>query len=265
MLGGMARLEHKEYLAGVAAEIARLAEVTEGKEMAAMVPACPEWDLGKLVRHTGMVHRWAAQILRTRATEPVPFKEVPMGLPPDRSDLPAWLDAGAEPLLAELAADPGIRVWSWAGTGPPGGTVGWWARRMLHETTMHRADADLTLGLDPDIAGDVAADGIEELLDNVAAVPAKRAPVADLGRAGDSLHLHATDGPGDGSGEWTITLIEDGFTWAVGHAKATVAVRGAVADLELLLHNRRNLLDTERYETFGDTGLAERWLVATAL
>lgn len=263
MLVGMARLDRKEYLAGVSAEIARLAEVAEGKDMAALVPACPEWDLGKLVRHTGMVHRWATHIVRTRATERVPFKEIPMGLPADRADLPAWLDAGAEPLVAELSADPETAVWTWAGEA--GGTVGWWARRMLHESTVHRADADLTLGLDPDIAGEVAADGIEELLENLAAVRAKTAPVAELGRAGDSLHLHATDGPEDGSGEWTITLEPDGFSWAVGHTKATVAVRGAVADLELLLYNRRNLLDTERYEIFGDTGLAERWLAATAL
>jgi hypothetical protein len=83
--------------------------------------------------------------------------------------------------------------------------------------------------------------------------------VAELGRVGDSLHLHATDAPG----EWTITLTEDGYSWSGGHTKATVAVRGAAADLYLLLWNRRPPADAERFEIFGDAALMDAWLAAT--
>ena len=63
---------------------------------------------------------------------------------------------------------------------------------MLHETTVHRADAELTAWLvDPEVDPVVAADGIDEFLFNL---PSARRPehLASL-PAGASLHLHATD------------------------------------------------------------------------
>jgi len=249
-------MEQRDYLAGVHAQISGMAAELQGKDPAAPVSTCPDWDLAGLIRHLGRVHRWVTEIARTRSTEYVNWKKLDLGLPDDPADLPAWLAAGAGPLIDALcAADPATPVWSVAADG----TIGFWTRRMLHETTVHRGDGQFTVGLAPEIPADVALDGVEELLDVMLPGVGSAKRAAELGRAGDSVHLHATDAPG----EWTITLTEDGFGWDRGHSKATVAVRGAAADLYLLLWNRRRLADAERFQTFGDTALMDAWLAAT--
>ena len=245
-------MEHAEYVAGTSEEIARFAALVAHADLDARVPSCPDWDLGKLITHAGSVHRWVTHIISTRAADRVSPREVEMGLPPQRTDLPAWLAAGASPLGAALTTDPSSAVWTWG----PGGTVGWWARRMLHETTVHRVDAQLALGLEPEVAPATAADAVEEFLANLPAVAQDN--IKGL-PTGDSLHLHATDAPG----EWTISLTDDGFTWAAAHGKASVAVRGRLADLLLLIYGRRRVQDTDRFEIFGDCAVAERWLAAT--
>lgn len=247
-------MEHAEYVARASEEIVGFAGLVANADLDAPVPSCPEWDLGKLTRHAGSVHRWVAHIITTGAHERIGPRDVDLGLPEARTGLPAWLAAGAAPLRAALATDPATTVWTWA----DGGTVGWWARRMLHETTVHRADAQLALGLEPEIDHAVAADGVEEFLANLPAFALDN--IKGLG-AGDSLHFHATDGPG----EWTVHLTGDGFTWAAEHGKATVAIRGPLADLLLLLYGRRRAHDTDRFETFGDLAVADRWFAATSL
>jgi uncharacterized protein (TIGR03083 family) len=249
-------MEHKEYLEGIASEIGTMALTVNGSDLFTPVPGCPGWDLSELLRHSGRVHRWVTAMVAARAQEYMNWKTLDLGLPEDDSDLPAWLADGAEPLLAELSADPAISVWSFG----PGKCIGWWARRLLQETTVHRTDAELALGLVPVVSPAVAADGIEELLEDLLPYTGAVAKLVALDRIGDSLHLHATDAPG----EWTITLTDIGFKWEVGHGKATVAVRGPLTDLLLLMWNRRRLTDS-RFELFGDATLMDSWLKATAL
>lgn len=246
-------VEHPEYVAATAAEIVRFADLVANADLDAPVPSCPGWDVAKLTRHTGSAHRWATQIIAIRATEAVSPRDLDLGLPAQRTGIPAWLAAGAAPLRAALAVDPATTVWSWG----PEQSVGFWARRMLHETTVHRADAQLALGLEPEIEPAIAADGVGEFLANVPSLAGDR--IRALGGAGQSLHLHATDAPG----EWTITLTPDGFTWDAGHGTATVAIRGTVTDLLLCVYGRRRPHDADRYEVFGDASVADRWLAAT--
>ena len=247
-------MEHQALLDGLGAQIAGMAAELEGQDLSTRVPTCPEWDLAELIRHTGRVHRWVYEIARTRSTEYVNWKKLDLGEPADPNGLPAWLAAGADPVVKELAMDPATPLWSFA----PGGSAGFWARRQLHETTVHRADGQLALGLSPQIPAEQAIDGVDELVGTMLAAIAP-GRVLELNRVGDSLHLHATDAPG----EWTIGLTADGFSFETGHAKATVAVRGAAADLFLLLWNRRRPADAERFEIFGDAALVDAWLAAT--
>ncbi|MGQ0845913.1 MAG: maleylpyruvate isomerase family mycothiol-dependent enzyme [Sporichthyaceae bacterium] len=248
-------MDHADQLDRLGSEIAAMAAATAGADLSAPVPTCPGWTVAEAIRHTGGAHRWAAHIVRTRASERVGWKAVETGLPETESALPDWLAAGAAPLLAELAADPATAVWSFA----PGGSVGWWTRRMVHETAVHRADVALALGRDPSIDSAVAVDGVDELLGTMLPAVGGPAKVRALDRAGDSLHLHATDAPG----EWTISLTEEGYDWAAAHTKATVAVRGSASDLLLLLWNRRSLADADRFEVFGDGDLLDAWTKAT--
>lgn len=138
-----------------------------------------------------------------------------------------------------------------------GGSTGFWARRMAHETIVHHADAALTAGTGYEVAPEFAADTIEEWLEIVTFVRAagdKRA--AALTGAGRSIHLHATDTP---DAEWLIEFGEDGFTWRRAHEKATVALRGPLTDV-MLVFNRRLAADSDRVEVLGDAELLDFWL-----
>jgi len=247
-------MEHEEYCARAGAEIARMATVTEGADPGTPVPSCPEWDLGRLLKHTGITHRWATAIVATRATGPVSPRSIDAGLPADPAEYPAWLAAGATPLLSTLR-DTGADtpVWSWFGQ------VGadWWARRMLHETTVHRADAELAVGADPVIDPVVAADGVDEFLANA---PRGGRPSQQMAQfpASQSIHLHATDEGLGEAGEWLISLGDGAYEWAHGHAKGTVAVRGPAGLLLLLVYGRVRP-DDARLQVFGDEGLLATW------
>lgn len=250
-------LDHEWFCERAEKEISTLAAVVGGApDIALDVPTCSGWTVAELARHTGTIHRWAATIVATEATGRVPLPE---------ADSPwesaegwgQWLAAGSKPLLAALrAAGPLTAVWSWG----PGRTSGWWARRVLHETTVHRADAELALGAaDPAIDPVVAADGIDEFLFNL---PSARRPYPHLASlpTGESLHLHATDA----DGEWVIRFTESGIDWQRGHEKATTAVRGPLTSLLLFTYGRRPPSDA-RLAVFGDEALPALWQEKTAL
>ena len=252
--------DHEWYCAGAEAEIALMAVAVSGADLSGTVPTCPGWTIGRLVAHIGAVHRWATQIVATRATAPVDHRDLDMGFPDEDSGWAAWLAAGAGPLMAALrSAGPDSPVWTWG----PAGRSGWWARRMLHETTVHRADAETALGAVPAVDPAVAADGIDEFLSNL---PFARRPREHLGSlpAGESLHLHATDS----DGEWLIRFPGpgpgDGIEWSRGHAKASAAVRGPVSVLLLFTYGRVPGSDP-RLTVFGEQSLLDAWQQKTAL
>jgi uncharacterized protein (TIGR03083 family) len=249
-------LDHEWFCERAGAEIALMAAVVSGADPAAPVPTCPSWTVAKLVKHTGIVHRWATHIVSTRSSDRVDQRDLEVGLPDSESAYADWLAAGAAPLLATLrSAGPDAVVWAW-GTEQ---RSGWWARRMLHETTVHRADAEFAAGVSPDIDPVAAADGIEEFLANL---PAARRPREHLGSlpAGESLHLHATDF----DGEWLIGFADGTVTWSRGHAKASAAVRGPVGRLLLFTYGRVPASD-ESLTAFGDRALLDAWQQKTAL
>lgn len=253
-------MNHDEYCARVGAEVTRMADVVTGADMATTVPGCPGWDLAKLVRHTGIVHRWAAAIVATRSTELIPQNHLDVALPADPAGYPGWLAHGAAPLVTVLReAGPDTVAWAWGDDH----RSGWWARRMLHETTVHRADAELALGIEPAFDPVAAADGVDEFL-SVAPLGSRVSKrLAEL-PAGQTIHLHATDDAfADGSapaeaGEWLISLDGGGFTWSHGHAKGTVAVRAPGALLLLFAYGRVRP-DDERLAVFGDAALLATW------
>ena len=241
-----------------------MASVVSGApDIAAGVPTCPEWTVADLARHTGRVHRWVTEIVATRSGSWVAFPSAES--PWESADGWAqWLAAGAGPLLAALRdAGPDTAAWTWG----PGGTAGWWARRMLHETTVHRCDAALAAGHAPSVEPVVAADGISEFLANL---PSSRraAPRLSSLPAGQSMHLHATDDAGDfaegAEGEWLVRFTGDGIEWSHGHAKATAAVRGPVADLLLFVYGRVPAADP-RLEVLGDASVLTAWQSHTSI
>lgn len=250
------RWEHERYCQAVESEIARIVEVVEGADPATPVPTCPEWTIAALVKHLGGTHRWAEHMVRHRTPERVSFRDVRLDLPDDEADYPAWLAAGAGPLVATLRATGAeTPVWSFG----VDQHARFWARRMCHETLVHRADAELALGGEPEIDPETAIDGINELLTILSVSHRHASRLRELDRAGETLHLHATDV----AGEWIITPGPEEFTWEHGHGKGAVAVRAAASDLLLLVYGRLKPVDG-RVTVFGDASLLQGWLDTTA-
>lgn len=250
-------MDHALFCSVTADEIAQYANLIEGADLSTPIPTCPEWDLLALTKHLGVVHRWATQMMRDGATERLDFRKVDRNLPEDAGGYANWMRAGGDALMAQLYGhEPDAAVWTWGA----GHDVGWWGRRMAHETRMHRADAELALDRGIDFDAELAIDGIDEFLENLPSAATSFAPsAAALTGDGETLHLHATDAPG----EWMITLTAGGFTWGHGHSKGDVAARGTAADLLLLIYGRTHV--DERIQVFGDRALLDRWLSLSAI
>jgi uncharacterized protein (TIGR03083 family) len=232
-----------------------------GGDLTRQVPTCPEWNLRQLLTHVGRAQRWATLIVSTRAAEPPSFRDVPDGkLPADPAGHAGWLRAGAERLLAALEEAGTDRVWTHLGPGP----ASYWARRMAHETAVHRADAQLTFGQRPVIDPDIAADGIDEWLGFITEDdqddPRAR-EFAELWQ-GRAVHLHTTDGGHDG-GEWTVRGVDGWLTVERGHSKGDVALRGPASAVLLVLVRRFPPGDPD-VEVLGERAALDEWLAATA-
>ena len=84
----------------------------------------------------------------------------------DPTVLAEWLAEGAARLAATLReAGPDAPVWTPVPRSPA--TPTFYARRMAHETAIHRADATPAVGVGYELAGDVAADALDEWLELV--------------------------------------------------------------------------------------------------
>ncbi|GAA3245696.1 maleylpyruvate isomerase family mycothiol-dependent enzyme [Streptomyces sp. XM83C] len=249
------------YCAEILTQTDLLLSLTEGAELAARVPTCPGWNFGQLLRHVGGTHRWADTVVRGRATEPVPDTLVNEVFHYDDKDpdvVRDWVAEGARRLTDALTeAGPGTRVW----TVVPDRPITFWARRMLTETTVHRADAAWTAGVPYALDPAVARDGFEEWL-GFGQVPeaygTEDGEVPLLG-PGRTLRFEPSDGPGGG---WYVDLTEDVPRWTEdGGGPAAVSVRGTPSDLLLLVYGRPV---RDRLRVDGDTALLDLWLERTA-
>jgi uncharacterized protein (TIGR03083 family) len=240
---------------------AELARIIDG-DLERPVPTCPGWTFRQLATHLGRGHRWAAQIVATRATGPVPMREVADGkLPEDPARHAHWLNAGANQVIEAVTAAGSDPVWTFTGMRP----ASFWARRRAHEAAVHLADAQLAAGRDVDLPADVAADGVDERLALIAAGTegsTDPAGAQELRGDGQSLHFHATDPGLSETGEWLVTRTPSGVTIQHGHGKADVAVRGPAASLLLVL-TRRLLPSDPAIEVLGEQALLNHWLQHT--
>jgi uncharacterized protein (TIGR03083 family) len=272
----MTLLTHDRYCDEIAQQVRLLrAVVTSGADLSGTVPTCPDWSLEQLARHTGGALRWVELLVRTRAEEEIPEELAPQGGGPeargDAAALDAWLAETGEMVVGTLReAGPDAKVWGWAGIL----NAGFWARRMTHELTIHRADATLAAGLPYEVAPEVAADAIDEWLQIVEFVQRNRPnkDAEELRGPGRSIHLHATDTPHELNAErsemgvpppegWgrIVELTDDVLVWRRGHEKATVALRGPLTAV-LLAFYRRLPLDSPELAVLGERELLEFWL-----
>lgn len=258
----MPQLSVDRYAAELEASTAGLAEIVAEHDRSLPIPTCPEWTLRQLVTHVGRAHRWAAEITRTRSDTLIPSREIPDGkLPDGRAEQAAWLRAGAALIVNAVRGAGSDLIWSFTGPVP----AGYWLRRMAHETLVHRADAQLAAGAEPEpvIEAELAADAIDEwlmLLTGGLGSPDERTGALPVGA---SLHIHPTDDGVDGRGEWMIRRDADGLTVEPGHGKGDAALTGPACSLLLVLMRRRPASDPA-VTIAGDGAVLDGWLARTA-
>jgi uncharacterized protein (TIGR03083 family) len=199
-------MENARFLECLAGDYGRMRAIVPA-HLQARVPTCPDWSVGDLVQHVGMVYLHKVVTMREghRPQEwPTPglSEEEPVAL----------LDRA----YAELAREFGRR-------GPeevsetfyePDQSVGFWARRMAQETVIHRIDAELAVGAPvAAIPDDLAVDGIDELLKVFVAY--------DVEKWGDDYAEVLGGSPGR-----SYAINADGVSWSVATAPGRFSVGG---------------------------------------
>ncbi|MEW2252716.1 maleylpyruvate isomerase family mycothiol-dependent enzyme [Streptomyces sp. NPDC006975] len=248
-----------DHRAAVAAETARFVATIGDADLTTTVPSCPGWTLADLVKHTGSVQRWFSVLLRTRVQQPPRTREVDLRLPEREDGYPGWLAESATVAAEAFAAtDPDLPMWAWG----VDQHARFWARRMLFETLLHRADAELALGLSPAIDRTLAVDGIDEFLVNLPFATSFAPKVADLRGPDRTIGFRTTDG----DDAWLVRLRPDGFGLEqTGEAADTAdaTVRGAAADLLLLVYGRLPY-EAQSLAHEGDEDLLTHWFANSA-
>ncbi|MGB3439905.1 MAG: maleylpyruvate isomerase family mycothiol-dependent enzyme [Actinophytocola sp.] len=217
-------MDEQRFLECLDADFTRLRAVVEGA-LDAPVPPCPGWTGADLVRHLAEVYLHKTETMR-QGVWPAPW-------PPALPDAAlAALDDAYRQLLGELTArDVADRALTWY---EPDQTVGFWLRRMAHETVIHRLDAELAAGVAHDpIPADLAEDGIDEVLTCFLAYASAEYP-DELGE-----HLGECDGR-------TVQIATEGAGWQVQLGPTEVTVVRGESDPEA--------------GVFGEPGAVLRWV-----
>lgn len=227
-----------------------LASAAEEAGVDAEVPPCPGWQVRDLLRHTGMVHRWATAFVAEGHAEYHPDG----GLPDlDGAELVAWFRAGHRTLVDTLSAAPSdVECWQFFAAPSP---LAFWARRQAHETTVHRMDAEAARGgTAGEIAPDFAADGIDELLRGFHGRRKSRVRSEEP----RVLRVRATDADG---AVWTVRLSQEPpAAERDGTGDADCELAGPAGQLYRALWNRGPFPSVT-----GDASVAELWREKSAV
>jgi uncharacterized protein (TIGR03083 family) len=216
-----------------------LADAAGRAGLDAAVPPCAPWQVKDLLRHTGYIHRWAAQHITDRPAQVLdgpPEEEVLCGGAPD-GELIAWFRDGHAALAEVLsAADPDLQTATFMDAPSP---LAFWARRQAHETAIHRVDAESSLGNLPGFPASFAVDGIDEL-------------ITGFGRRRKYRPQTGVDGTAAGGGSLRVLASDTGTAWHAevregriqaqsesdSSAPADCTVSGSASGLYLFLWNR---------------------------
>lgn len=119
------------------------------------VPQYPGWTLADLASHTASVHGRTVLVCREMAQDRVPAPRRPEDI--DAAD---WAEKTLEEMIVTLReSDPSKRVWT-VGFDQP--TIGFWERRMVIETGLHRWDASSAIDEPGGLTDHVARAGLDE-------------------------------------------------------------------------------------------------------
>jgi uncharacterized protein (TIGR03083 family) len=193
--------------------------------------------------HLGRVHRSVSEILERRSVEIPPVK-IPAA--PEGEAVLEFFEEGLERVIAALRdVELDVPLYTWAGTGD----ARFYHRRMAHELSVHRFDAEVAHGTPGPFDPAMAVDGIDEVYEVLVPFSARR---WERPFPTGSLHLHRTDG----EGEWLVTAVDGTVVLSKEHAKGDVAIRGSASDLFRYVWNRGR---SDDLQFFGDEAVAVEW------
>jgi uncharacterized protein (TIGR03083 family) len=156
------RLTSEQYLRHLRADAAVVRAAAQ-LEPDASVPGLDGWTASTVLEHLGDVYMHKVEVLRL-GHPPDPWP--PPGPDPEPFE---WFDGALGQLLDELSSRPADEpAWTFADFDR---SVGFWHRRMAHESAIHRQDAEGAIGSRTPIDDVLAVDGIDEILGLFAAVP----------------------------------------------------------------------------------------------
>jgi uncharacterized protein (TIGR03083 family) len=194
-----------------------------GDDLSIAVPTCPGWTMRDLVRHVAEVyeHKIACTELG-HAPDPWPPE-----WPAHRDPVEWFGDAHARLLAMFARSGPSTPSATWW---PADQTVGFWARRMAHETAVHRVDAESATGALTPVDAELALDGIDEILVLMLAGDWSEDP--DDAAQGQRVSISA------GDRSWTVTMDRGAMGVAVGGGDGDASVQGRPSDVLLWLWGR---------------------------
>ncbi|MFI5895290.1 maleylpyruvate isomerase family mycothiol-dependent enzyme [Actinoplanes sp. NPDC051513] len=237
------------WLAALRADSPALQDAVAQAGPGATVPPCPDWTCADLVEHVTTLLHWVRETVPRGTTGP------PTTRPDREGDAPQWEQALDE-LRRELtgtietleAVEADFPAWNWA---PQSKQAAFWHRRMAHEISIHRWDAEAAAGRPTPIETKLAADGIGEVLDTWLPAGKRKGPT-DLHGV---VHLVASDaghewfvrlrGPG-------VALLDTGTILDSDDHHARAQATGSASDLLLALMGRQRI---DRLVVTGDPRL----------
>jgi uncharacterized protein (TIGR03083 family) len=218
-----------EHVATIEADASRILEAY-ATDRDARIPWSDRWTVRSVARHVAGAHHVVAGIVLGRPTADFGLLDSIEQPAKDDPAFPAWSASGSAAVCDALrTTDLDEPCWT---SIPAGRGVRYWLRRITHETTIHRWDAELGAGIDhAPIDPALAADGVDEYL--TLGLPLLRA--AGSSPAAPPLLVECTDT----EASWHVELA-DGGGCSVGAASDPVAttLRGPAAGLLLWLYGR---------------------------
>jgi uncharacterized protein (TIGR03083 family) len=243
------------FLGVLDAEGRLIVQIAREHQLAAEIPFCPEWTMRDLVAHLGFVYRWARTIVAEERAEPPNASERAALADPDPDDDAGLIErtgqAHARLVTALHEAPPALDCWTiW----PSPDARDFWIRRQVHETLVHRIDAQnaclTTAGGGDSLPSTVAADGVDEMVCGFAG----RYRTRLRSEAPRTLALRATDT----GHRWWIGLGpgEPMFGRGPAPVASDTEVHALSGELLLLLWNRRTV---DGLDVRGDHDILEAW------
>lgn len=233
-------LSAQTYLEHIKRDGDRIAKVAKGN-LDEPVPSCPGNTVDSMLLHVaGVVHWWTAALQQN--AEPKPDWSALSG------DMLACFGRVLPAFLAELGShDPDQPTWTWGSDKHARFAY----RRVAQELSIHRWDFENAVGTPLPIDPALAADGVDELLQEFIGEWEGESAAQKYAGSGQRLRFEATDLPRS----WTIATHPDRFEVSED-GQADVTARGTASNIDLFVWGR---VPPSALRVSGDGSLLERW------